>query len=233
MAQSTSPVAVYRGVLSDGVYEAIKAMIMDREIDPDSKINMDRLAALMEVSSTPVREALAKLEGDGLVVKRPLVGYTAAPLLDGRGVDELYELRALIEPAAARWAAERIDKETAANLRRQVGEARAASRSVSGDDYKSYRQFADFDRQLHESIAEASGRKLILQTMQRLHPHAQLYRLYFRPGVDSKTIAEHVAIVRAIERGDGDQAAQKMKEHLSHSHDRVMAASSAIVTRRA
>ena len=223
MAQAPSSVAVHRGVLSDGVYEALKAMIMDRDIEPDSKINMDRLATSLEVSPTPVREALARLEGDGLVIKRPLVGYTAAPLLDEQGVDELYELRSLVEPAAAGWAAGRITKDAVSGLRRQVRDARAASKAVSGGDYESYRQFAAFDSRLHETIAEASGRKLLLQTIQRLHPHAQLYRLYFRPGVDRKTIAEHAAIVRAIDQGDPEQAARAMTEHLAHSRDRVRA----------
>lgn len=233
MAEPNGPLALHRGVLSDGVYETLKMMIMDRDIEPDSKINMGRLAASMEISSTPVREALARLEGDGLVIKRPLVGYTAAPLLDARGVDELYELRLLLEPAAAGWAATRIGKDGVADLRRQVGDARAASRSVSGDDYKSYRQFADFDRRLHEAIAHAAGHRLLLQTIQRLHPHAQLYRLYFRPGLDRKTIAEHASIVRAIERGEADQAVQAMTEHLSRSHDRVKAALSATNPARA
>src|SRR3954453_11508502 len=107
MAAGTRPVAagLRRAVLADGVYEAIKALIMDQHVEPGAKINMDALARELEVSPTPVREALARLEADGLVTKKALVGYTAAALLDAEGLDELFEMRLLLEPAAASWAA--------------------------------------------------------------------------------------------------------------------------------
>src|SRR3954452_141794 len=88
---------IRREVLADGVYEAIKSLIMDRRIEPGAKINMDALARDLDVSPTPVREALARLEADGLVTKRALVGYTTAPMLDATGLEELFELRQLLE----------------------------------------------------------------------------------------------------------------------------------------
>src|SRR5437764_3358648 len=117
MTSGAGPVgALRREILADGVYEAIKSLIMDQRIEPGAKINMDSLARELQVSPTPVREALARLESDGLVTKRPLAGYTAASLLDAAGVDELFELRLLLEPAAARWAAQAIDNAALAEL---------------------------------------------------------------------------------------------------------------------
>src|SRR3954451_23880770 len=131
MAAGTRPVAagLRRAVLADGVYEAVKALIMDRHLEPGAKINMDALARDLDVSPTPVREALARLEADGLVTKRALVGYTAVPLLDAAGLTELFELRKLLEPAAARWAAESIDRPAASALVGMVTEIRSSTKS--------------------------------------------------------------------------------------------------------
>ena len=63
-----------RSVLSDEIYDMIKAMIFDHEIAPGSRVNIDALALQLEVSQTPVREALARLESDGLIEKEPLKG---------------------------------------------------------------------------------------------------------------------------------------------------------------
>src|SRR4051794_28057574 len=146
-----------REVLADGVYEAIKTLIMDRGIEPGAKINMESVSRDLDVSPTPVREALARLESDGLVTKKPLVGYTAAPLLDARGLDELFELRLMLEPVAARWAAGGITAPRVAELSRMLTDVREFSGTASGDDYRGYREVALHDGQFHDAIAEASG----------------------------------------------------------------------------
>src|SRR5437879_675475 len=70
-----------RQVLADSVYEAVKAMIMDHQIQPGERVGIDALARALQVSPTPVREALARLTADGLVTKRSLAGYRATELL--------------------------------------------------------------------------------------------------------------------------------------------------------
>ena len=88
-------------MLTASVYEAIKEQIMDLELAPGTRVNMDQLARDLEVSTTPVRESLARLESEGLVTRRSLQGYlvTAQP---GRiDLHELFTMRMLIEPEAA------------------------------------------------------------------------------------------------------------------------------------
>jgi DNA-binding GntR family transcriptional regulator len=210
-------------VLADSVYEAVKALIMDRHLEPGAKINMDALARDLDVSPTPVREALVRLEADGLVTKRALAGYTAVPLLDADGLTELFELRQLLEPAAARWAAEAIDKATAGALVAMVNDVRDATRSSSGEDYRAYRLIVAHDSEFHEAIAAASGRQLLLQTLRRLHPHVQIYRLFYRQDVGRETLAEHAAIARRLQRRDAEGAARAMTEHLAKAHGRFRA----------
>ncbi len=83
--------------LAEEAYEAIFAQLMALRIAPGSRITVDNLAREFSVSQTPIREALGRLEGEGLVIKTHLIGYSAAPQITRRRFDELYDLRLLLE----------------------------------------------------------------------------------------------------------------------------------------
>ena len=83
----------------DGAYEGLKELILDQRMAPGEHLNIDALAPRMGISQTPIREALARLEAEGLVVKTPPRGrYLVAPMLDAAAFDHLYEVRLLLEP---------------------------------------------------------------------------------------------------------------------------------------
>src|SRR6266446_3726174 len=67
-----------RRMLAGEVYEYIKTQLMDQQIQPGVRINIDKLARQLQISQTPIREALARLEAEGLVTKEPLRGYSSA-----------------------------------------------------------------------------------------------------------------------------------------------------------
>src|SRR6478735_11747172 len=94
-------------MLSDEVYAVLQQAIMDGTIPPDDRLNAGELARRFDVSPTPVREALAKLESDGLVEKHPLKGYRTTDLLAREELVDLFELRLLLEPGTAARAAQR------------------------------------------------------------------------------------------------------------------------------
>jgi DNA-binding GntR family transcriptional regulator len=73
-----------RSVLADEIYEILKSKLMDHVVEPGARLSIDGLSRDLKVSPTPIREALARLESDGLVTKRAHHGYTAAPLIDAR-----------------------------------------------------------------------------------------------------------------------------------------------------
>ena len=79
---------------------------MSLKIPPDTRVSVDSLARELGVSQTPIREALSMLEANGLVCKRHFAGYATSPRMDRAQLDELFEFRLLIEPHAARKAAE-------------------------------------------------------------------------------------------------------------------------------
>ncbi|WBB63047.1 GntR family transcriptional regulator [Streptomyces sp. WMMC500] len=204
-----------RSALVDGVYEAVKAMVMDHRIAPGGRVGIQALARELAVSPTPVREALARLESDGLVVKRSLSGYRATELLGHRGVEELFEMRMLLEPYAAARAAEHASETQLDLLEELVEEMRG--RPDLGDSYAVYGGFATLDQRFHEVIAEASGRRLLADAVERLHVHLHLFRLSPVAGASPDTLAEHRRVLRAVLRRSPERAAEAMAEHLRRS----------------
>src|SRR3954451_9580951 len=92
--------------LAEAVYRRIRADIMCLKWPPESRVWVDSLARELGVAQTPIREALSMLEANGLVSKRHFAGYATSPRMDRAQLDELFEFRLLIEPHAARKAAE-------------------------------------------------------------------------------------------------------------------------------
>ncbi|WP_443076327.1 GntR family transcriptional regulator [Streptomyces sp. NBC_01716] len=207
-----------RQVLADSVYEAIKAMVMDHEIEPGARVGIESLSRTLEVSPTPVREALARLESDGLVTKRSLAGYRATELLTPQGLEELFEMRLLLEPRATALAAVNADEEQLDAIENLVEEMRG--RPGSGDRYVVYREFAAADQRFHDTIARAAGRSLLADAVERLHSHLHIFRLSGIPGAGPLTLAEHDRILRAILRRNPDRAAEAMTDHLRRSLER-------------
>jgi len=214
-----------RQILTDGVYEAVKELVMDQHIEPRSRVNIDKLARDLDVSPTPVREALARLESDGLVIKEPLRGYSIAPLLDRDAFEELYEVRLLLEPHVARRAGERSNAQLVRNLQRVIDEMQATMDALGGETeartYREYRRFAFQDAEFHELLTLAAGNQLLRDTLARLRSHLHLYRLYYSSGIGEDTITEHQRILDAIKRRDPDQAAAAMVAHIEKSRQRL------------
>lgn len=207
-----------RSVLADEIYDILKSKLMDNIVEPGARLSIDGLSRDLKVSPTPIREALARLESDGLVTKRPHRGYTATPLVDERAFDELFRMRLLLEPACAAWAAQ------AATARQIVGMEDLIAKMgepVSGDDYESYKAFAAQDAAFHMALAAASGVSLMSETLERLRPHAQLYRLYYTIGITDDTLREHERVLKAVTNRDETGAAQAMSAHLSASRARL------------
>ncbi|MEV4312117.1 GntR family transcriptional regulator [Actinocrispum sp. NPDC049592] len=201
------------------MYEAIKGMLMDHDLAPGARLSIDGIARELQVSPTPVREAMTKLESDGLVAKRPHAGYIVAPLMDQVSLDNLYEMRLLLEPAAAELAAKHSTTAQQTELTTLIKDMSA---HPAGDKYQAYRDFATQDALLHRLIAEASRNPLISDALTRLHAHTHSYRLYFKVGIAEETMREHEDIVNAILQGKADEARAAMRRHLESSRDRLV-----------
>ncbi|MDR6971977.1 GntR family transcriptional regulator [Leifsonia shinshuensis] len=214
-----------RRALADDVYDAVLGLLMDQVIEPGSRASIDGIARQLNVSPTPVREALARLESEGLVVKQALKGYTAAALLDEDGLRQLFEMRRLLEPYATRRAATELDGGTLDRLGEVCDAMQRSGRATqSGDDrFEDYKEFAEQDAEFHRLIAQHSGNALLGDAIARLRAHTHQYRIYFRHGVVDETSEEHLAVLEALRANDADRADRAMRDHIDRSYARISA----------
>lgn len=210
MTQASTRRLAPRRALTDDVYEAIKALLMDQEIPAGERLSIDGLARELGVSPTPVREALTRLESEGLVRKEALKGYRSAPLLTLDEFDDLYRFRSLIEPWAARRAAERIDDDA----RRLIEHELAVVEAPSGTSYEDYKRLTEHDARFHALVAELSGSHQVQQALERTHCHLHIFRLRFERTTGTDTLAEHRRIADALVAGDPAAAEEAMRAHL-------------------
>jgi DNA-binding GntR family transcriptional regulator len=209
-----------KGLVED-VYEAIFNKLMSLDIAPGTRITVDGLVRELEVSHTPIREALGRLEGEGLVVKTHLVGYSAAPQITRRRFDELYELRLLLEPAAAERAAERVSQARMNKLRETAERMGKLGRPR---ERSSYSGFARLDADFHDQIMEAAGNELIRDTLEHLHTHFHIFRLMFHARVTEEALGEHENLLAALAAGDAAAAGRAMRRHIERSRERLVSA---------
>lgn len=207
--------------LADEVYEAILAQLMALKIPPGARITVDNLVRELKVSHTPIREALGRLEGEGLVVKAHLIGYSAAPQISRSHFDDLYEMRLLLEPDSARRAAKTMNEDRLAELHKLAG----AMTNRSGEDARlRYSAFARQDAVFHDRILEFAGNELIRQALAHQHTHFHIFRLMFHSRVTEEALEEHEALLDAFARNDVAGAEAAMRDHIMRSRSRLLPA---------
>lgn len=207
-----------RKMLADEVYEILRGSLLSQQIPPGSKMNLDALARELHVSNTPVRQALSRLEADGLVQKKPYLGFTASPLLDSRSIEQLYDLRILIEPTNAARAAKKSTRESVNALTDICAGAHAMLTEPSTANADALGQ-ADID--FHLSIARHAGNHVIVSHMHEALTQMSRYTLYGSQNAAHLAWEEHHAILEAIDTGDPDAAFHAMRVHLRSGLRRV------------
>ncbi|WP_292894703.1 GntR family transcriptional regulator [Nitratireductor sp.] len=204
--------------MGDEVYERLLASLISLKIPPGSRISVDALARKLKVSQTPIRAALIRLETQGLVVSAHNVGYSAAPLPTANQFSDMYDFRLLVEPPMARRAAERTGPKEKKELTTLAG---AMQRPLATGKRAEYGRFALSDSAFHLWVARKGGNTVVVDALERLHIHSQLFRLRYHSAVTSEAIKEHDAIVQAIVAGDGKGAHRAMEQHIIASRERM------------
>jgi DNA-binding GntR family transcriptional regulator len=207
--------------LAGDVYDAVFAQLMSLQIPPGARITVDNLVRELNVSHTPIREALGRLEGEGLVLRAHLVGYRAAPQVSRDRFDELYELRMLLEPQAAAKAAVRIDDAGLARLEQLAG---AMAADDGQNEQLRYSDFARQDAEFHDRILEIAGNGLIRDALRMQHTHFHIFRLMFHRRVTVEALDEHEALLEAFRRGNPQMASDAMGVHIQNSRTRLLPA---------
>lgn len=218
--QGLRPLFRPREVLSlrDRAYDDIRDAILSGALRPGERIKERSIAAQMAVSTTPIKEALRRLEQEGLVVSQPRRGAVVGPLVS-TPEREILELRADIEGLAARFAAEKMDAPARAELRSQMIEAERshASRAARAEVR------IEATHRFHALIHHASGNAFIVRFLETLAPFDRTIRrrAILDPAEWERDSQEHRAIVDAVDRADGAEAERVMHEHIRRVIDFV------------
>src|SRR5690242_4590916 len=205
------------GRLADEVYDTLLGQLMSLRIEPGSRVTIDVLARDLGVSQTPIRDALNRMEADGLVVRVPHAGYRIPPQITRQRFEDMLEIRLLLEPAAARRAAERASLEQVTSMRRMLDEM---AELVEGDSHLAYGAFGLRDAAFHDLVALSAGNPVVREALARLHTHVHLFRLLYDTQVTYLAMGEHDAVLAAIAARDADAAAYAMRRHILLSGDR-------------
>lgn len=195
--------------MTDKAYGRIKEWIIHFKLWPGAHLLIDELAEALEMSRTPVREALSRLEQEHLVERRPMKGFVVKTLTL-REVEDLYDCRVAVEELAVRQAATRMspqDRDRVADTLDKV-----LSLIETGDKSR----LLPLEQQYHIIILEGSGNFLLVDVGKRI-----LDRIWVLQNLNILTSdhlldahREHTEIFNALMRDDSDEAARLMRRHL-------------------
>ena len=195
---------------SDIIAQAIEGLIFDGTFGDGTRLDEVQLAERFAVSRTPVREALQRLSQSGLVEQRPRRGvFVRQP--GPVELIEMFEVMAELEAVCARLAAARMTDVALGDLHDANARCRAAVEAQDADRY-----YAENER-FHAILYRQSGNAFLEDECRRLHRRLQPFRrvqLRLR-GRMAQSLAEHQAIVAALETGDGARAAEVVRGHVA------------------
>ena len=196
-----------RRVLTDRVYDILRAAILSSELKPGASLIERELAGRFGVSKSPVRDALQRLAGEGLVVQSSYRGMTVITL-GARQADEIFELREVLEPLAVRQAVPVMREEDFAAARTALD---GASSAISNGDV---RLAIDANRRFHDIFITRCSNQLLEHTLSRLHDQIFLVSTF---GWSERALHEqgaHRSILQAAETRDQELTARMMAAHI-------------------
>ncbi|HET7559404.1 MAG TPA: GntR family transcriptional regulator [Limnochordia bacterium] len=212
-AAGSAAEAASAATATERAYAAIKEAIFARQLRPGMTLSERRLSGLLGVSRTPVRQALLRLQQEGLLTRGAQNAFELIRLTE-EDLDEVFEMREWIEGLAARRVADRAgsDPEVAARVRALAAKLCAARADIEGGDFE--REFA-LDLELHDTLLALAGNRRIRETIERMNAQIHQVRILSRARARSQeTVAEHLAILAAVGAADPDAAEASMRAHI-------------------
>lgn len=201
---------------ANAAYSKLREKILTFALVPSQHLNEVALAQELNVSRTPLREAVNRLAAEGMLVAADR-GF-AVPKLDPSVVCHLFEVRSEIECSAVRLANQRSSAEDLRELAEFADESAAASPELSVDE------LVKLDRHFHEQLARLSGNPELLRILQNLNDRIHLVRWVAMEGRRNVTQGEHQRIIAALCERDEKRAEELMREHIMHRKEEIFAA---------
>jgi len=212
---------IHRGPLREQVRDQIKQLILTNQFRPGQPIVIDRLASELGVSHTPVREALAMLQHDGLVVMRPYENPRVAEI-EASDVREAWEMRLLLEGWAINDAALNLPEDALEG----IADALACARRDAGESR--YDSHLESDFALHEMILQATGNRLFERLAQLVNDQSVRIRWLVETIAPAEEVLvmidEHCGIVQALRARDQELAYERLIAHLEGGRERTLRA---------
>jgi DNA-binding GntR family transcriptional regulator len=201
------------------VYRELKSAITSGQFRPGAVLVQEELCRQFHASRTPVRDALTHLQAEGLVIAMPNKGVLVRDF-SPKDVHDIYEIRALLESAAAKDAAGRIPK---ASLEAIINRASA----LSAKKHFAFDPVKDLGTDLHRLIIDAAGNLIMTDLLKRMETLIEVSRIPFRQAHErlEEINREHIEIAKALMKNDGATAAELMKHHFirtKEAHLRIL-----------
>lgn len=197
-------------------YVVLRERLLRLDILPNQRINEVTLAAELDISRTPLREALNRLVAEGLLIDRDR-GFSVPDLEPGL-VAQLFEARREIECSIVRLASERAGGAELDELARFLDESARESPEASVD------RLMELDVRFHDTLAQLSRNEVLRRYLSNLNDRIHLVRWIDMDGRRDRTQAEHRAILERIRARDPEAATDLMRDHIMHRNDDILAA---------
>ena len=198
--------------LADEVYTQIMDAIQSGDISVDDRIVQEKLAEEFGISRTPIREALFRMEQEGILSVAGRGGFKIRKM-DEQEIREIYEARCSVEAFAMRVLAQRNDRDVSNRLRQIVVDAENL-------EEKTVEAFFRANRKIHRAIVLASENRYLLEFFDNLWNRGSSITLFASLGSGdlSKSLGDHLSLIDAIESGNDSFAAEKMITHITEGY---------------
>ncbi|MBP3886464.1 MAG: GntR family transcriptional regulator [Cellulosilyticum sp.] len=202
--------------LRDIVFQTLRNAIIIGELQPGERLMETQLAEKLGVSRTPIREAIRKLELEGLVIMVPRKGAQVAQFTE-KDIQDVLEVRAALESLAAKLACKRMDDRSFLKLQLAIAEYSYAAKN------KDLEMMIEKDVEFHDIICNATQNDKLIQLFNNLKEQVNRYRITYLKNVeDSETVeAEHLAILEALKNKDEDVASLLASKHIHTQCDTI------------
>jgi DNA-binding GntR family transcriptional regulator len=203
---------------SQAVYEQLRDWIVHGQLGPGDAVDQERLAESLNVSRMPLRQALQRLESDGLIERQPhrtavVTGFSQSDIQD------IYAARSVLEGLLAEKGSSALDAPGLARLAAIYAKTAIAVPADDGD------AFVHLDWEFHQTIYRASGSPRTIDIIEQLRSASERYMHYYAAHSPrtAESLAEHEQILRACQEGNHDLVRKLTESHISRSAAKLVA----------
>lgn len=217
----TQSIGVRRRNLTDEVYEIMRKRLINRLYKPGERLYLGKIAEELQVSYTPIQQAISKLEKEGLVISKPRRGVIATSL-PCRDIEEIFDMRLLLELHAAKLLCAKIAPNVKIRLKRLSEEMKRLGKANS-----TFFEFIEKDRSFHLTIVKAAGNRKLYEIFQSIDTWMHIIRTYYMETASQKRIddavKEHEKICDGFQKEDNEVVGELIEKHVRAVKKAVLA----------